>query len=222
MGDIFNNYFNVLTKNLLTTLQTPDRYLNKLALSAIAIVFGIFVHWPLKKLISKYIKKDIKKKFKPNKVIKNGITILTALLVLFIWIKAINALVLIALLGAGLTIIMLRGLTHNIIGFFVIKRRKYFKEDFRVEIDGIIGDVVDINPINFTLLEVRNWLSSDSNTGRIIQVPNSIIFEKTMKMINPESRFIQHEIKYTLAFDSNWEKAEKIMREVGNTYYKEV
>ena len=52
-------------------------------------------------------------------------------------------------------------------GYFAIKHWKYFKKGSRIEVKDIIGDVIDVNLISFTLLEVRNWLSSDTDTGRM-------------------------------------------------------
>lgn len=54
------------------------------------------------------------------------------------------------------------------------------------------------NAISFKLLEARNWLSSDSNTGRVIEVPNSIIFEETIEMIGVANKYIWHERNYVL------------------------
>lgn len=220
MTNILTEYLNELTENLVTTLNTPDAYLNKIVVSTLSIIAIILIYILFKKSINRNVN-SIKKRFRFNKILKNAMIVLAIILILFIWIQAINALVLIALIGGAFTIVMLRGLTHNIIGYFVIKYRKYFKIGQRIELDDIIGDVIDINPISFTLLEVRNWLSSDSDTGRVIQVPNSIIFEKTIEIIGLENIFILHEIGYTLSFDSSWQEAESIMRQAGDLYVKE-
>ena len=220
MPEILTEYFTMLTTNLLSTLNTPDAYLNKIALSAVTIIIGLIIHILFKNIITRNTK-SMQRRYNLQKILKKSMLVLTILLVLFIWIKAINALVLIALLGGAIAIIMLRGLTHNIIGYFIIKYRRYFKIGYRVEINDIIGDVIDINPVSFKLLEVRSWLSSDSNTGRTIQVPNSIIFDESIEIIDLSNTFIWHEIKYTLSFDSNWKKAEEIMTSAGDLYFKE-
>lgn len=220
MPEILTEYFTMLTENLLSTLNTPDAYLNKIALSAITIIVALIIHILFKNVITRNTK-SIQRRYNLQKVSRKSMLILTIVLVLFIWIKAINALVLIGLLGGALAIFMLRGLTHNIIGYFIIKYRRYFKIGYRVEINDIIGDVIDINPVSFKLLEVRNWLSSDSNTGRTIQVPNSIIFDQSIEMIDLTNTFIWHEIKYTLSFDSDWKEAEEIMTSAGDLYFKE-
>lgn len=129
--------------------------------------------------------------------------------------------ILIAIVIGSFTVILLRGLIGNITAYFVIRRQNYFKIGDRVEVDDVIGDVMDINPISFKLLEVRSWLSSDSNTGRVIQIPNSIIFDQDIKIVEARNTFIWHEINYTLSFDSNWQKAEKIMISVADAYFNE-
>ena len=40
-------------------------------------------------------------------------------------------------------------------------------------------------------------------------------------MIGIKNTFIWHEIKYVLAFDSDWQDAERIMIDVGNRYFNE-
>lgn len=221
MPDFLTDYFNSVTKNLFTTLNTPDAYLNKIALTAIIAIIGLLLHLLLKKIIS-HNASDLKRRYTLRKVSKSSIATLTILSILFIWIQAINALILMALLIVFFIVIMVRGLTNNIIGYFVIRYRRYFKIGHRIEIKGFIGDVIDISPVSFKLLEVRNWLSSDSDTGRIIKVPNSIIFEESVEIVGEENVFIWHEIKYVLSFDSDWQDAERIMTEAGDTYFNDI
>lgn len=220
MPDFLTEYFESLTKGFLSTLNTPHDYLNKIALTAVLVVAGMLLHFVIKWGIIRNIK-DVQRRFITLKFIKSTITTLVILLSLFIWIQAMNALVLIALAIGFLIVVMVRGLINNIIGYFVIKYNKYFKVGHRVEINGMIGDVIDTNLIYFKVLEARNWLSSDSHTGRIIKLPNNIIFNETIEMVGITNTYIWHEIQYVLTFDSDWQKAENIMKEVGNTYFEE-
>lgn len=220
MTDFLTDYFDNLTKSFLTTLNTPQDYLNKIALTAIVVFIGIFFYWLLKKLVTKNIN-DLQRRFTLHKVTKRIMAVLITIVVVFIWIQAINALILISLLIAFLIVVIVRGLITNIIGFFVIKYRTYFKEGHRIEIDGIIGDVIDINMINFELLEVRNWLSSDAHTGRVIKLPNKTIFDQKIELVGISNTFVWHEITYVLTFDSNWQDAERIMTEAGEVYFNE-
>lgn len=218
MPDFMTEYFTGLAESLMSTMKTRDAYLDKVALSAVIMVVSLLLHMLFKKLIMQNVK-DIKRKFQLYKVSKQIIMTLIIVAVLFIWVQAINALILIGLLVGVFIVFMVKGLTNNMIGYFVIKYRRYFEVGHRVEINGIVGDVIDINPINFKMLEVRNGLSSDANTGRVIKLPNSLIFNESIEMIGVANKFVWHEIKYVLSFDSDWHAAEEIMTEAGTVYF---
>lgn len=225
MTDALKEYTNELINNLSETLKTPGAYLNKIALTAVVLFLSVMIYRVLIKQIKKKDTEnvaDLKIRVRSKKIIKNGMVALVAILVLSIWIQAINALILIALLFGAFVIVMLRGLFHNIIGYFVIKHWNYFENGSRVEVKDIIGDVIDLNFFSFKLLEVRNWLSSDTETGRVIEVPNSIIFEESVRKIGEENSYIWHEINYILSFDSDWQEAENIMTAVGTNYFERV
>ena len=220
MPDFLKDYFTRLTESVFSTLKTPDAYLNKIALTVITIVIGFVIYLVLKKLITRS-EKDFKRRIKSRKVIKNSMFTLTSFSVLFIWVQAINVLILIALLFGVFVAFMVRGLTTNITAYFVIRYRKYFEIGHRIEINGIIGDVIDFSPISIKMLEVRGGLSSDANTGRVIKLPNSIIFDESIEIIGVTNEFVWHELKYVVSFDSDWEAAEKIMTEVGAAYFED-
>lgn len=220
MPDFLRQYFLGLADSLQATLKTPDAYLSKVALTVVTLVVGVLIYLLLKKIIQQSVK-DYLKKNQLHKGAKQLMVALSVIAVFFIWIQAINVLILIALLLGFIAVFMVRGLTTNIIGFVIIKSRKYLEIGHRIEINGIVGDVIDITTINVKMLEVRGGLSSDSNTGRIIKLPNSIIFDESIKIIGVANKFVWHELKYVLSYNSDWEAAENIMSEVGDAYFDE-
>ena len=221
MSQVLQAFFEDLIGGLSSTLDTPDAYFSKIAFSIVAILIGIFINRLIENIFKTYASDD-KRNQRMSNLLKIILVGLTVTIVLFIWIEAINTLILIVLLFTFFSIFMMRELAHNIIGFFIIKYRGYFKKGDRVEVDGIIGDVVEINLISFKLLEVRNWLSSDSNTGRFIEIPNSIIFEEAVEVVNEESVLIWQEINYTLSYESDWQAAEQIMTNAVNLYFEQI
>ncbi|KAA0955344.1 mechanosensitive ion channel [Planococcus sp. ANT_H30] len=220
MPDFLKDYFTDLSEGLFSTLNTPDAYFNKIALTVIVVVLAALFYFLVKKLLTRN-EADFKKRLKSQKVLKSGVMVLAILSILFIWIQAINALILIALLIGVFLAFMVRGLTTNITAYFVIKYWKYFEISNRIEINGIIGDVIDITPINLKLLEVRGGLSADANTGRVIKLPNSIIFNESLEIVGGKNSFVWQEISYVLSFDSDWQAAEKMITEAGETYFEE-
>lgn len=220
MKDVLTDYFEKFTEGIFSTLNTPGAYLNKITLTAIVITISFLLYLLLKKVI-KYYFKDFKTRIRIKTVTKSIIVTLTIISTLFIWIHALNAIVLVAMIIGVVIVFMVRGLTSNIIAYFIIRYRHYFKIGHRIEVNDIIGDVIEINLVSIKLLEVRNQLSSDANTGRVINLPNKIIFDEAVRMIGVNNEFIWHEIKYVLSFDSDWQTAEKIISAVGDTYFNE-
>lgn len=221
MQDILTNYFDKVTKGLVSTLSTPDAYLNKMTLTLILIIISLLIYFLFKKTM-KYYMTDFKKRMRIQTVIKSTFITITSILILFTWIQATNAIILVAIIIGVLIIVMARGLTNNIIAFIIIRYRKYFKIGHRIEINEIIGDVIELNLVSFKLLEVRGQLSSDANTGRIINLPNKLIFDNPIRMVGVDNTLIWHEIKYVLTFDSDWQSAEHILRTIGDTYFSKL
>src|SRR5699024_12539551 len=96
-----------------------------------------------------------------------------------------------------------------------------FRIGHRVEIDDVIGDVFDINFTNIELLELRNWLSSDAKTGRVVKLPNKIIFDEKIKIIGLKSTFVCQVIQYVFTFDCYWYSVEKLFKETEEKYVRE-
>ncbi|MCB0197625.1 MAG: mechanosensitive ion channel, partial [Anaerolineae bacterium] len=75
-----------------------------------------------------------------------------------IWIQHIQGLAtFLGLASAGLAIAMQGPLT-DLAGFLLIISRRPFEVGDRIEIDGHAGDVVDIRFLQFTLMEIGNWV----------------------------------------------------------------
>lgn len=79
-------------------------------------------------------------------------------------------------------VIALQDVCTSAFGWFVIVAGRKLKIGDRIEIDGAKGDVIDIELFRTTLLEVNAWLDCDQTTGRVITIPNNVIFK--MKVFN--------------------------------------
>ena len=217
---IFQKYSETFLANIWETLTTPDNYLNKLALTFAAFILLAIIRVYLVRWVQ-HSTSDEAAKFNRTKWVKNSLLFVFVLIVLTIWLQAMNAFLLILFSFVLFAIVVVRGLTENFIGWFVIERRNYFQIGSRIEMDGIVGDVLTVNPIHFELLEVRgDGLTSDTNTGRIIKVPNKSIFEKEIKLIGTENAFTWHELAYVLTYESDWQEAKEILVDAATSYYE--
>src|SRR5699024_11585710 len=93
----------------------------------------------------------------------------------------------------------------NIVGWFMLLRKKYFKLYDRIEISDIVGDVIQVTPIYFKILERGNSLSSSTATGRVVNVPNHLLLDHTVFNYNKFTELNCSEVTYYLTLHSDWE-----------------
>jgi small-conductance mechanosensitive channel len=125
------------------------------------------------------------------------------------------------LLSAGLAIALQDPIT-NFIGWMFIVSRRPFEMGDRIEIDGVAGDVVDIRYFQFTLLEIRNWIDADQSTGRLMHIPNKMIFSHPVASFTGGFAFIWNEIGVLLTFESDWRLAKTLLQEIGERHSAEI
>ena len=119
----------------------------------------------------------------------------------------------IGILSAGIAI-SLSDVLKNVAGWAYIVFRKPFKPGDRIEIGPHAGDVIDIRVFRFSLLEIRNWVDADQSTGRILHIPNGMLFTHPTANFTEGFPFIWHEVRVTVTFESDWERAREIVEEV--------
>lgn len=187
-----------------------------LILKTIIIIFLILV---VEKMGIRIIKRtrDSKKEYNYTKKYKLiiRITILSAIII--VWGKYIkNFLTLISLVSAAFTI-AIRDLIFNFFCGIYIKIVKPFVVEDRIEINGYKGDVVNINTMNFEILEVSNIDTTGQSTGIIIHLPNSIIFNYPLKNYNKAFKYIWDEITIRIPLDYDVNKAKKVLYKIVNS-----
>lgn len=139
-----------------------------------------------------------------------------------IWLESVrNVGTFLGLMTAGLAI-ALKDVVTNLAGWVFILTRHPFSTGDRIEIGGHRGDVVDIRLFSFSLLEVGNWVDAEQSTGRIIHVPNGMIFTEPLANYTIEFPFIWHEIPVRVPFESDWRRVRTALGEILDTRLREV
>jgi small-conductance mechanosensitive channel len=121
------------------------------------------------------------------------------------------------ILSAGLAVALQIPLT-NLAGWIFITVRKPFIVGDRIEIGGLRGDVIDMRLFQFTLVEIGNWVDSDQSTGRIVHIPNGLVFRESTANYTAGFNFIWNELPITVTFESDWEKAKRILSELAEKH----
>lgn len=187
-----------------------------LILKTIIIIFLILV---VEKIGIRIIKRtrDSKKEYNYTKKYKLIIRIIILSAIIIVWGKYIkNFLTLISLVSAAFTI-AIRDLIFNYFCGIYIKIVKPFVVEDRIEINGYKGDVVNINTMNFEILEVSNVDTTGQSTGIIIHLPNSIIFNYPLKNYNKAFKYIWDEITIRIPLDYDVNKAKKVLYKIVNS-----
>ncbi len=144
------------------------------------------------------------------------------LLVGRIWFSGIQSLAtFVGLITAGLAI-ALQDLVKDIAGWGFVLWRKPFTVGDRIQVGEYRGDVIDIRVFKFTLMEIGNWVDADQSTGRVIHLPNSMILGEVIANYSKGFEFIWNEISVCVTFESNWEKAKKILLEIAEKHGAEL
>ena len=128
-----------------------------------------------------------------------------------LWIQGVTGIATyFGLLSAGIAIALQAPVT-NIVGWLFILIRRPFRVGDRIQVGAQIGDVVDIRPQRFVMLEVGNWVHADQGTGRILHVPNGLVFKETVANYDEAFGYIWNELELTVTFESDWRKAKKAL-----------
>ncbi len=132
----------------------------------------------------------------------------------FIWTSRLTAAgSFLGILSAGVAI-ALSDVLKNMAGWVLIMFRRPFKVGDRIEIGAHAGDVIDVGLFRFSLQEIRNWVDADQTTGRILHIPNGMVFVEPLANFTEAVPFIWHEIPVTVTFESDWEEARALVQRV--------
>ncbi len=161
---------------------------------------------------------DVQRFYKIKKGVNYIISTLAVLILLQIWAGSIGAFsTYFGLVSAGLAI-ALKDLVINIAAWFFILVRRPFEVGDRIEIDHVAGDVIDQRLFQFTLMEIGNWVHGEQSTGRIIHIPNQHVFLQPLANYTKGFMYIWNEITVLITFESDWEKAKQLLKEVSITH----
>ena len=131
-----------------------------------------------------------------------------------LWIQGIAGLATyLGLVSAGIAIALQDPVT-NLAGWLYILIRRPFRVGDRIQVGTSTGDVVDIRPLRFIMLEIGNWVHADQGTGRILHVPNGLVFKNAVANYDEAFGYIWNELDITVTFESDWRGAKKMLEKI--------
>lgn len=202
-----------MTEWLDETLGIAPGVQTKLLASLLAIVALLIVRWLVMRSLHKRLEQN-DMVYRSGKAATYVTTIAIVLALAWIWIDAFsNVATYLGLASAGIAI-ALSDVLKNMAGWAYIVVRRPFRVGDRVEVIGTTGDVIDVRVFRFTLAEVGKWVDAEQATGRLIHVPNGVLFTNQLANYTEGFEFIWHEIPVLVTFESNWRAAEALIRGV--------
>lgn len=150
--------------------------------------------------------------YRADKGLAYSAVIVAGLALTWIWLDSVNNLATyIGIVSAGIAI-SLSDLLKNVVAWAFILIRRPFKIGDRIEVDGLKGDVVDVRLFRFTMLEVGgDMVAADQSTGRLLHVPNGIVFTEAIANYTEGFEYVWHELEVLVTFESDWRAARTIV-----------
>jgi small-conductance mechanosensitive channel len=125
------------------------------------------------------------------------------------------------LLTAGVAV-ALQNVIVSVVGYFFLIGKYGVRVGDRVQIAGVTGEVVDIGLVRLHLMELGGPNESQPS-GRVVAFSNSIVFQPTAGIFKqiPGTSFVWHELKLTLAADTDYHLARERITQAVDSALKE-
>lgn len=179
-----------------------------------AFLVWIFLERLVRRLLVRVVS-DTSLRFQVNKAIGYGLGLITLIIVFKIWVRegVSGFATYLGLLSAGLAI-ALQDPVANFAGWLYIILRRPFGIGDRIQVAHHTGDVVDIRPFRFLMLEIGNWVKADQSTGRVIHVPNAMVFKNAVANYDDAFGYIWNELEVVVTMESNWRAAKNALEKI--------
>ncbi|MCS7083159.1 MAG: mechanosensitive ion channel family protein [Bacteroidetes bacterium] len=157
---------------------------------------------------------DMTARHRARKRLRVGLSVVGITLGLLIWAPFSGWLLTwLTIVAAALTIV-LKEVILNLAGGVYIALSRPFELGDRIEIAGIRGDVVDIRPTRFTVLELGNWVEGEQSTGRLVHIPNGQLFTHPVHNATEGLEYLWHELTIICPFESDWQQARRLLEAI--------
>ncbi len=188
---------------------------SKLILTLVILILS----WILRRIMYQSIKRlhhNAQARYTWSKTSNYVFYIIAFISIAMVWSNHIdNIATFLGLLSAGLAFAF-KDPIANFAGWYFIVFQKPFKVGDRIQTENLIGDVIDINLFNFTIIEIGHWVDAEQSTGRIVHIPNAVVFTKNISNYNEGINLIWNELKVRITFESDWQLAKELLMKLIN------
>lgn len=148
---------------------------------------------------------------------RNTVFLIILGIVVVIWLEQLRAVAATVVVIAAAIVVATKEFLLNIIGYFHQRSAKFVTVGDRIEVDGIRGDVIDLNLLGMTLMEIGSGEKTNQYTGLTIYVPNAKMLSATVKN---ETRlwgdYVFHLLTIPVEGLQGWETSEQALLQAAN------
>jgi small-conductance mechanosensitive channel len=146
--------------------------------------------------------------YRGRKLTTYTVTFVGFVMLASIWVQGSGLATYVGFLTAGLAI-ALSDVLKNLAGWLFIVLRRPFRVGDRVAVGEEAGDVIDVRAFRFSLQE---WAPARDGafpayTGRIVHVPNGLLFTEPAANYSEGFKYVFHEIAVLVTFESDWRRS---------------
>ncbi|MBC8448831.1 MAG: mechanosensitive ion channel family protein [Chloroflexi bacterium] len=117
--------------------------------------------------------------------------------------------------GAGIAL-ALQEVIASVAGWVAVSFGNFYRKGDRVQLGGIMGDVLDIGVLRTTLMECGQWVRGDNYNGRIVRIANSFVFKEPVFNYSADFPFLWDEITVPVKYGCDHRLAREILERVVN------
>jgi small-conductance mechanosensitive channel len=195
-------------------LNTDDDTIRSVLLTIAAMVVIFLGRILILRIIHQAGDPGTESQYRARKIINYTATATFLITLAFIWVDAFENLpTYLGLVSAGVAI-ALADVLKNMAGWALILTRRPFQVGDRIEVKGLKGDVVDVRLFRFSLMEVGGWVDAEQSTGRLVHVPNGVVFNDPVSNYTEGFAYIWDELPVLVTFESDWKLAEELIHVV--------
>lgn len=187
-------------------MELPPEMFPLLLITAGAVIFVFaFRHLALRFILPRLGSSASRIKWRRNSAY---LAFCILVLLLFpLWLPSLRTVAaFLGIFGAGV-ILVLKEVIVNVAGWFFIVFRRPFEIGNRITIGAYSGDVLDIRIMDTSLIEVSSRDEGGQSTGRVVHVPNSLVFTVPLANASKEFAFNWNEIRIPISPESDWKRA---------------
>lgn len=201
------------------SFRWDDPVTKKAILSLATLVVIYLLVLLVTKILNRAIK-DVRWKYKTRKFLYYFGAFFFGIGLVLIWADFAGQFALVlSVIGAGVAIAFQQPLVSLVGWLRIIINRPYTIGD-RIEINGIAGDVIDIQLLKTVLLEIGGTGTSRSaqSTGRVVDFANGFIFSQPLFNYTRGTEYLWNEYPILVTFESDWRRAHDVVLEIVNQH----